>query len=242
MAREVAVDDVGGVGVGVEVDDPDVAVSVHVGDRGSSGPRDRMVAAENDRHDATRRDLVHALADVGVADLGLPMWAVGVAVVDDLEVFEDLDVEIDVVRARLVRSRSDRAWSETCARPVGCRDVERRPDDRDVGLPTVELRSVGEERALTERGQPAEHVTEFELLVHPGGEVADRVVHRREPYPVPAVRSTVPGCAPAPVSGPKTRATPGGAASLRRRTLPGPPERWSDPPLVDRRALACVTT
>jgi hypothetical protein len=29
---------------------------------------------------------------------------------------------------------------------------------------------------------------------------------------------------------------------LRRRTLPGQPKRWSDPPLVDLRALTCVST
>ncbi len=34
---------------------------------------------------------------------------------------------------------------------------------------------------------------------------------------------------------------PGGAAGLRLRTLPGPPEGWSDPPPVDLRALAFVS-
>ena len=45
-----------------------------------------------------------------------------------------------------------------------------------------------------------------------------------------------------PVGRPKTRAAPGGAASFRRRTHPGLPKRWSDPPPVDLRALACVST
>ena len=56
VAGQVAVDDVGGVGVGVEVDDADVAVAVHVGDGGGRRPGDRVVAAEDDRHDAARGD------------------------------------------------------------------------------------------------------------------------------------------------------------------------------------------
>ena len=55
VAGQVAVDDVGGVGVGVEVDDADVAVAVDVGDGGGRRPRDRVVAAEDDRHDAALR-------------------------------------------------------------------------------------------------------------------------------------------------------------------------------------------
>lgn len=43
-------------------------------------------------------------------------------------------------------------------------------------------------------------------------------------------------------AGPKTRTAPGGAASLRRRTHPGRPKRWSDPPSVERRALTCIST
>ncbi len=135
VAGEVAVDDVGGVGVGVEVDDADVAVAVHVGDGGGGRPCDRVVAAEDDRHDAARGDLVHACADVGVAGLGLAVRAVGVAVVDDLEVIEDLDPEIEVIGARLVGQGPDRARPEPGAGAVGGGDVERRPDDRDVGLP-----------------------------------------------------------------------------------------------------------
>ena len=88
--------------MGVEVHDPDVAVAVHVGDRGGGRPGDRVVAAENDRHDAARRHLVHPLADVGVAGLGLAVRAVRVAEVDDLEAVEDLDAQVEVVGARLV--------------------------------------------------------------------------------------------------------------------------------------------
>jgi hypothetical protein len=52
VAGQIAVDDVGGVGVGVEMDDPDVSVAVHVGDGRGGRPGNRVVAAEHDRHDA----------------------------------------------------------------------------------------------------------------------------------------------------------------------------------------------
>ena len=105
-------------------------------------------------------------SDVGVARLGLPVRAVGVAVVDHLDPFEDLDAEIEVVGARLVRQRTDRPRAEPGAGPVGGRDVERRADDRDVGLPLVELFGIGQERPLGERGEPAEHPPDRELLLH----------------------------------------------------------------------------
>ena len=166
MAGEIAVDDVGGVGVGIEVDDADVAVAVHVGHSGGGGPRDRVVAAEDDRHDAVRGDVVDTGPDVGVTDLGLTVRAVGVAVVDHLEMIEDLDPQIEVVRARLIRQRPDRPRPEACPRPVGGGDVERCSHDRHIGLPAVELLGVGEERALAERADPAEHVPEIELFLH----------------------------------------------------------------------------
>ena len=139
VAGQVALDDVGRVGVGVEVDDADVAVAVDVGDRGGAGPRDRVVAAEDDRHDAARGDGVDALADVGVRALGLAVRAVGVAEVDDLQPVEDLEAEVQVVRARLVRRGPDRPRPEAGAGAVRRRDVERGADDRHVGLPGVEL-------------------------------------------------------------------------------------------------------
>ena len=40
------------------------------------------------------------------------------------------------------------------------------PDDGDVGLPLVELLGVGQERPLGERGEPAEHAADRQLLLH----------------------------------------------------------------------------
>src|SRR3546814_2905904 len=73
VAGEVAFDFVGGVGVRIEVHDAHVAVAVDVGDGGRGGPGDRVVAAQDDGHDAARRDGVHPLSDVVVRDLGLPV-------------------------------------------------------------------------------------------------------------------------------------------------------------------------
>ena len=167
---------VGGVGVGVEVDDADVAVAVDVGDGGRRRPRDRVVAPEDHRHDAAGRDLVDPCADVGVAHFGLPMRAVRVAVVDHLHPLEDLEAEVEVIRARFVGQRTDRSRAEAGARAVGGGDVERRPDDGDLGLPFVELLWVSQERPLGERGEPTEHATDRELLLHASADLASRFV------------------------------------------------------------------
>ena len=93
----------GGVGVGVEVDDADVAPAMAVGDRRCGWPRDRVVTADDDREDAAAGDLTHTRSDVSVRALGQPVRAVRVAEVDHLEVLEDLDVEIEMVCRRVVR-------------------------------------------------------------------------------------------------------------------------------------------
>ena len=97
-------------------------------------------------------------------DLGLAVRAVRVAEVDDLEPVEDLQPEVQVVGARLVGGGPDRPRAEPGAGPVGGRDVERRADDRDVGLPGVELLELGQERPVPERRQPG--VGQVELLSH----------------------------------------------------------------------------
>lgn len=102
MTGEISVDPISGVGVGIEMHDSDLAVTVFVGHCGRGRPRDRMVTPENDRHDAPRCDLGDSLLDVGVAGLGVSVRAMGIAVVDDFEMIEDLDAEIHVIRARFV--------------------------------------------------------------------------------------------------------------------------------------------
>ena len=170
VAGQVALDDVGGIGVRIEVHDADVAVSVYVGDRGGRGPGDGVVAAEDDRARCRGTRWWHPFLDVGVRHLGLAVRAVGVAEVDDLEPVEDLQAEVEVVGARLVGGGADGPRTEPGARAVGGPDVERRADDRDVGPPRVELLGFGQERSMPERHHA--RVRDFELFNHAGRQFA----------------------------------------------------------------------
>ncbi len=135
-----------------------------------------MVAAEDDGHDATARDFTDAFFDVGVTRLGLPVGAVRVAEIDDFEPVEDLDPEIEVIRARLVGLGANGARTKARARSVGRGDVERCAHDGDVGLPRIEFVRLGQERPLAEGGEAAEHVAEFELFAHSGREISPRLI------------------------------------------------------------------
>ena len=77
------------------------------------------------------------------------------------------------MRRREVRLRAKRPRAEPRSRPVRRRDVEGRADDRDVGLPLVELLGLGEERAPAERRQSGDAV-QRQLLAHALGELAAR--------------------------------------------------------------------
>ena len=72
VAGQVALDPRRRCRRGVEVHDADVAVAVEIGDRGGGRPGDRVVAAEDHRHDAAAGDRAHALLDVGVGHLVCP--------------------------------------------------------------------------------------------------------------------------------------------------------------------------
>ncbi len=152
-----------------------------LGHRGGGGPGDRVVAAEDHGDDAPAGHLADLGPDVVVPDLGLPVGAVGVAVVDDLEPVEDLDAQVEVVGPGLVGLAADGPGPEAGAGPVRGADVERRADDGHVGLPGVELLGLGQERSVAERGQAG--VGEVELLAQPGREVPGRF-HWRGPRSV----------------------------------------------------------
>ena len=124
---------VGGVGVGIEMDDPDAARAADLGDRGGGRPGDRVVAAEDDRDRAGRGDLADLAVDHRVAALDPGRDDVRVAGVDDGQDVERLDVELERVdRARRVLRLADRARPEAGARSVADGVVERRADDRHV--------------------------------------------------------------------------------------------------------------
>ena len=104
---------------------------------------------------------------------------------------------------------------EAGARPVRGGDVERRPDDRDVRLPAVELFRVGDQRPLAERADARR--TRSRARAVPACQ--ERANDPARPWPNTRGRN---------VAG--KRVAPGGAACFRRRTHPGLPERWDDPP------------
>ena len=129
-----------------------------------------MVTAEDDRHDAARRDGVYALADVVVRHLRLTVRAVRVAEVDDFEPVEDLEPKIHVVGPWLVGGGADGARAEARTRPVRGPDVERCSDDRHIGTPRLQLVDLGEERTMPERCHAG--VGQLELFDHSRRKVA----------------------------------------------------------------------
>ena len=99
-----------------------------------------------------------------MGDLGQPVRAERVAEVDDLQPVEDLQPEVQVIRAGLVRGGPDRSRAEAGAGSIRRCDVERGADDGDVGLPRLELLDLGQERTVAERDQTG--VRQVELLSH----------------------------------------------------------------------------
>ena len=129
-----------------------------------TGMMPRLVISRTRFVDGGLRQLPHAVADDRVA------------VVDDLEVVEDLDLQVEVVGAGVVGAGAHRPRAEAGARTVGGVVVPRGADDRDVGLPLVELRRLGEQRPHPERRGP--HIRgSVELLAHAGRDVALRCTH-----------------------------------------------------------------
>ena len=155
----------------------DVAVAVHVGDRGRRRPRDRVITTHHERHDVSTRHLGHPLLDVGETLIDHPVRTRGVAVIDDLYPVVHLESSTEVIGAGLIRVRAQRPGAETCTRTVGRAEIERRADDRDVGLPLIELRRFGQQRSLTECQHAAEVVALVELLLIPGRNLASRRRH-----------------------------------------------------------------
>ena len=99
-----------------------------------------------------------------------------VAVVDHLEVVEDLDAEVEVVGAGVVGRRAQGTRPEPGAGAVGDVAVPGGSDDRDVGLPGVELTGLGEQRSATEARRALERLR-VQLGAQPRRQVALRCTH-----------------------------------------------------------------
>src|SRR5690554_4154813 len=153
MARKVSVDVLCRIGVSVEVDHADVAETMVLGDRGRGGPGDGMVAAENHGNDAAARDLAHALLNRGARRLPHSVAHDRVAEVDDIEVVEHLYLKVEVVASRVVSVRPHRPGTEASARSVGRVVIPWGADDRDIGLPLIELLGLGQKRAHAKSGE-----------------------------------------------------------------------------------------
>ena len=149
------------------------------------------------------------------------MGAERIAEVDDLQPVEDLQPEVQVVRARFVCGGPDRPRAEPGAGPVRRRHVERCADDRDVGLPGLELLDLGQERPVAERRET--RVGQVELLSHPRRQVSLRpmvvlIAHGRDSTARRASISTIPK--PATVTSPRTRRTVSARSPIRRPRRP----------------------
>src|SRR3954452_11881975 len=153
MAGEIAVDAVGGVCMGVEMADADLAHAVMSGHAGRARPGDRVVATEHDRDDPATRNLEHALLDGCSRRFPHAVGDHSVAEVHRRHVVEHLDLKVEVVGAGAIGQRAQRARAEPRARTVGRAAVPRRSDDRDVDPAGGQLVGICHPGQLAEGGQ-----------------------------------------------------------------------------------------
>ena len=240
----------GGVGVGVEMDDPDAARATDLGDGRRGGPGDRVVATEDDRDRAGLGDLADLAVDHRVAALDPGRHDVRVAGVDHGQDVVRIDIELERVdRARGVLGLADRPRPEAGARPVADGVVERGTDDRDIDAEAAELGGIGDPRQVHERGRadvrrqveiavrlevrvPAVVAREVAVQGGVGRAVCHGILRRRPQRHAARIESvSLGGAAGSKPSSSRTRraiVAPVGAArptSQRRRGTPATPPR-----------------
>ena len=118
-----------GVGVRVEVDEPDRLTAGRA--RADVRLRNRVVTAEDDRDRAGLDHLADGALDCLVRAGGIGREHRRVAVVDHPQHGHGVDLRLEMGPGRAAR-RADRPRAEAGARPVGDEVVRRRADDRDV--------------------------------------------------------------------------------------------------------------
>ena len=126
-----------GVGVGVEVDEPNRAMAP--GDGADVRLRDRVVAAEDDRHRARRDHLADRPLDRGVRARGVGREHRCVPVVEHPQLRHRVHLRLQV-RPRWAAGGADCTGPEARSGPVGDEVVGGRADDRDVD--PLELRGI----------------------------------------------------------------------------------------------------
>lgn len=103
-----------------------------------------MVAAQHHGDDAAARHLEHPPMDGLAREVPHAGRDERVAVVDDVEVVEDLDLQVKVIRARLIGIGAQRPRAEAGTGPVGRAVVPWCTDDGDIGPPLVEMFRLGQ--------------------------------------------------------------------------------------------------
>ena len=200
-----------GVGVRVEVDEPDRAVTLGAG--ADVGLGDRVVAAEHDRDRAGVEHLADQLLDRRVVALGARRAHRRVAEVDDAQRRERVDLGLEVAPGRQARC-ADRPRAEARPGAQGDEIVGRRADDRDID--PGELRRilrVGETRVGQQPG-----VLGLRALLAPALARVDHPDDPKVPYGASAARvaSIATRCA-SPSSG---RKASGSCSPVSRPRIP----------------------
>src|SRR5664279_2942836 len=124
----------------VEVQQPYLAPAVLAGDGRRGGVGDRMVTADHHRKGVRLQYVGDLGLDVAVGAVRLAVRAVRVAGVDDIQPVEDVQAEIEVVRAWVVGGGPDGPRAEAGTRPVGRVDVQRGAHDRGIGTALRQVR------------------------------------------------------------------------------------------------------
>ena len=156
------------------VDEVEMRINLHDVERAAAlvcvnaGNVDRMVAPEHHRQRAGTEDAAYAGLDVGVAPQRVRMHDVSVAKVNYADIIEIGDIVLVVVRTRVTereqrRGIADGARTEPSARAPLRAEVERRAEDRDIGIDPVPVWLIG---------APAESRDTDERQVEPSGLVA----------------------------------------------------------------------
>ena len=161
-----------GVGVRVEVDERHGPVPLGTG--GDVGLGDRVVAAEHDRDQPRVEHLTDCLLDRGVRAHGIGGQHGCVAVVDDAQLGERVDLRLEVRAGRAAR-RANRPRAVAGAGAIRDEVVRRRTDDRDVEageqLLVLRVRGTAEADGACEIGLFAVGAPALERVDH-GGIVA----------------------------------------------------------------------
>ncbi len=185
------------VRVRVEVDDRVAVGAEALREHAQRGQRERVVAAEDERHRAGGEDVAEDAGELLVRAVQVAGRGLGVAVVDDVEHGERVDARAQVraAVAALVVPRADGARAEAGARAVRGAVVERRADHGDVDA--LELAGVEDQGLPAERRAQAGVHGRFAAAQPRRREMA--LLHARGPYrrasQAPVRHSSPPGIA-----------------------------------------------